>query len=288
MTNDRIATIFEQVAALLEQQGASAHRVRAWRMAAHALRETSKEVAAVYWDEGRTGIERVPHIGPKLAAAVIELLLTRRCSTLTRLQGDSEQVLAGVPGIGPTLAARIHAHLGIETLEELELATHDGRLAKVPGFGRRRLEIVRDVLTQRLGRPQPPSSSVRLPPVELLLEVDAMYRQGAARESLPTVAPRRLNPSGTAWLPLLHTERDGWHFTALFSTTPLAHQRGRTRDWVVLLFHLDAQPEHQATVVTEWQVPLRGMRVVRGRERECREHYALVGGHKIGEGQHAA
>ena len=66
----------------------------------------------------------------------------------------------------------------------------------------------------------------------------------------------------------MHVERDGWQFTALFSNTALAHELGRTDDWVVLYFHRDHGPEHQRTVVTETRGEHRGRRVVRGREDE--------------------
>ena len=90
---------------------------------------------------------------------------------------------------------------------------------------------------------------------------------------MPTIAPRRFNPNGEAWLPILHTERDGWHFTALFSNTARAHELGRAQDWVVIYFAKADGREHTRTVVTETHGPLDGKRVVRGREAECRTYY---------------
>ena len=104
--------------------------------------------------------------------------------------------------------------------------------------------------------------------------MDDDYRRKAEAGSLPTIAPRRFNPEGEAWLPVLHAVRDGWHFTALYSNTAQAHQLGRTRDWVVLYFYDDEHAEGQHTVVTETHGPLAGRRVVRGREAECRAHYS--------------
>jgi len=43
---------------------------------------------------------------------------------------------------------------------------------------------------------------------------------------------------------------------------------GRTRDCVVIYYHADDEPKGQCTVVTEHLVPLRGLRRVRGREKE--------------------
>ena len=107
----------------------------------------------------------------------------------------------------------------------------------------------------------------------MLLDVDREYRDKAERGSLQKIAPRRFNPSGEAWLPILHTERDAWHFTALFSNTARAHDLKRTDDWVVVYFHSDSEPEGQHTIVTETRGSLIGKRVIRGRERECLAYY---------------
>ena len=63
------------------------------------------------------------------------------------------------------------------------------------------------------------------PSAELLLSIDEEYREKAARNELVTIAPRRFNPTGAAWLPVLHTERDSRHYTALFSNTARAISR---------------------------------------------------------------
>ena len=99
--------------------------------------------------------------------------------------------------------------------------------------------------------------------------MDAEYRRRAAAGELRRIAPRRFNPGGQAWLPVLHVDRDGWSFTALYSNTARAHELGTTRDWVVVYAERDGR-EDQCTVVTERSGALRGERVVRGREDECR------------------
>jgi len=56
------------------------------------------------------------------------------------------------------------------------------------------------------------------------------FRVGAYRKaadgSLRTIAPKRFNPSGEAWLPVPHAQRGEWHFTALYSNTARAHPLG--------------------------------------------------------------
>jgi hypothetical protein len=110
--------------------------------------------------------------------------------------------------------------------------------------------------------------------VRTLLEVDREYRGAAAAGRLRRIAPRRFNPAGEAWLPVLHTERGPWRFTALFSNTARAHELGRSHDWVILYFERDGAAEGRHTVVTETHGPLAGHRVVRGREAECERLFA--------------
>jgi hypothetical protein len=283
-----VADALERVGDLLEAQEADPFRVRAWRGAAATVRQTLCPLRQIFATEGRAGLLRLPGIGKSIASAVEELLHTGRLAMLDRLEGQisPEDLFTTVPGIGETLARRIHAELGIDTLEELELAAHDGRLAAMPGFGARRTRLVRETLAAMLSR-STRRRARRLrerreaggtemgparPSVGTILAVDAEYRRRAAAGELRTIAPRRFNPHGDAWLPILHTERDGWSFTALYSNTARAHELGMTRDWLVVYFERDGD-EDQCTVVTERTGMLAGHRVVRGREDECRTVY---------------
>ena len=111
-----------------------------------------------------------------------------------------------------------------------------------------------------------------------MLTVDALYRKEATVGHLKTIAPRRFNPEGKAWLPILHAQRGDWHYTVLYSNTATAHELRRVGDWVVIYFYDGDHREGQRTIVTETRGPLVGRRVVRGREAECRGHYAQGGG----------
>ncbi len=273
--NARIAARLEEVSTLLEEQGADRFRVQAFRRGAETLRNLPRPVSEIVAQEGTEGLDRLPGIGPVLARSIRHVLEGGRLPMLDRLRGQSDPIrlLSTVPGIGPGLADRLHHDLGLSTLEDLEAAASDGRLEVFGGIGRKRLAGIRDSLAARLGRTRRPVSGYRgQPPVSELLDVDSEYRAGAAAGSLRRIAPRRFNPRGEAWLPVLHTRRGGRDYTALFSNTARAHQLGRTNDWVVL--YVDgADGDRQWTVVTEPQGELRGRRVVRGREAECGDHY---------------
>ncbi len=273
--NRQISERLEEAASLLEQQQASPFRVSAYRRAAGTLAGLEPEVDKILEREGMQGLTALPGVGRGIANAIIEMVSRGRWTLLDRLRGELDPVrlFQGVPGLGPDLAKRIHEHLHVDTLEALEITAHDGRLETVPGVGPRRAAAIRNHLASALKRVRPsaPAAAAPGPPVEILLSVDAEYREKANAGKLPTIAPKRFNPQGKAWLPVMHVTRDGWHFSALFSNTARAHELDRTRDWVVVYYYDDEHHEGQHTVVTETRGPLAGRRVVRGRESECRD-----------------
>lgn len=284
MTNNaRCADRLREAADLLEAQGANPFRVSAYRKAADTVRDLPRDLSTIIDREGIAGLDALPGIGRGIASALLEMVRTGRWMQLERLRGSSDpvQLFTSVPGLGHRLAERIHDALHVDTLEALEVAAHDGRLETVPGVGPRRAAAIRSSLQSMLARGRRHGAdaatglaAAKAPDVALVLDVDHEYRVHAEAGKLPTIAPRRFNPSGESWLPVLHTTRDGWHFTALYSNTAQAHQLSRTRDWVVIYFYDDQHAEGQHTVVTETHGPLAGRRVVRGREAECRAHYA--------------
>jgi DNA polymerase (family X) len=279
--NAQCADRLREAADLLEAQRANPFRVSAYRKAAATVLGLPEDVAGIAARDGLPGLEALPNIGRGIAAALLEMTRTGRWIQLERLRGNADpvQLLTAVPGLGHRLAERIHEELHVDTLEALELAAHDGRLESVPGVGPRRAASIRASLQAMLSRSRPrfatdAQSTEHGPEVATLLAVDRDYRHEGEAGRLATIAPRRFNPSGEAWLPVLHAARDGWHFTALFSNTAQAHQLSRTHDWVVLYFYDDEHAEGQHTVVTETHGPLAGRRVVRGREADCRAYYA--------------
>ncbi len=276
--NHAVAERLREMADLLAAQGANPFRVGAYRRAADEIAQLPRDLREVFEQESSDGLEAIPGVGKGIAAAIAELLVTGRWSQLERLRGavDPEQLFQTIPGIGADLARRIHDALDVDTLEALEIAAHDGRLETVPGIGPRRAAMLRASLAAMLERVRRRPVAARErhaePPVALLLAIDREYRAKAEAGALPAIAPKRFNPEGAAWLPILHAEHEGWHFTALYSNTARAHELGKVRDWVVIYFHDGGEhAEGQRTVVTETHGALAGARVVRGRERECRE-----------------
>ena len=285
--NQEVARILEEIAGLLEIQHANPFKVKAYRTGAKQVRERPEPVADLVKTGDGEALQTLPGIGESLAALIEEYVKTGKSKLLRRLKGKTapEDLFEHVPGIGPELADRIVRELDIKTLEELEQAAHDGRLAQIEGFGRRRVEAIRMSLAgmlsgfaqrrtqQRIAPPKEADKHTDLQPsVAQLLEVDTEYRRNAAAGKLKMITPKRFNPRNETWLPVLHSEHGDWSFTALFSNTARAHELGKTHDWVVVFFENKGH-EGQNTIVTETSGPLAGKRVIRGREPECRDHY---------------
>lgn len=275
--NRQIACSLEEVSRILAEQGANRFRVQAYVHAADALRSLPEPVAEVLAREGLEGLEKIPGVGETIAHVIRDIVLHGHSGMLERLRGESDPItlLASVPGIGKNTAWKLHEELGIETLQELETAAHDGRLEELAGIGKKRLAGIRDTLAQRLGRLAKPRSSNPItnePSIAEVLDVDRQYREEARAGKIKLIAPKRFNLTGEAWLPVLHTTRGPRHYTALFSNTARAHELGKTNDWVVLFYDADGT-ERQCTVITSTFGPLQGRRIVRGREAECADFY---------------
>jgi DNA polymerase (family X) len=175
---------------------------------------------------------------------------------------EGAAALKGIPGVGERLAGLIEEFVksgDVELLESLRKEVKPEDLEKV-----------------KAAKKDHPAAGPSAPliPVPLILEIDAEYRTKAAARSLKLIAPKLLNPSKKAWLPLLATSRKGWKFTVMFSNTATAHNLGKTDDWVVVYYE-SGKGENQCTVVTEARGPMKGKRVIRGRESECRKFYGL-------------
>lgn len=287
MTEADVVRSLERVSDLLTVQGAQPRRVDAYRRAARVVLSLGGSLVPLWREGGLSALEALPGMLPATALATEELLHTGRLGLLERLEGEVSpiEVFASIPGVGEKLAHEFHDLLGVDTLEELEKAAHDGRIEGLPGIGPRRAAAIRDALEailsrstrRRLRRSAPDNQqSSTSPSIELLLALDDRYRTLARQGRLQRVAPQRFNPDRKAWLPVMHVDVADRHFHILYSNTARAHRLGKTRDWV-LVFHEDHGHEDQCTVVTEYEGALKGKRVVRGREDECVEHYRGLG-----------
>ena len=137
MTNAEIAAAFDQVADLLEFQGANPFRVRAYRQAARILGDLSEQVEQILADPQRK-LTEIEGIGKDLAEKIATLQATGKLPMLEELRAQVPQsVLAilRVPGLGPKRAAALFHELHVATLDDLREACRQHRVRDLKGFG---------------------------------------------------------------------------------------------------------------------------------------------------------
>lgn len=274
-SNQALAEQLLEISDLLEAQVANPFRVRAYRTAAATIHDLDRDIHQVLEEQGIEGLKQLPGVGVSIATAITQFCQSDRIAMLDRLRGETsvERVFTSVPGIGPELASRIHDELGIESLAELQTAAFDGRLAKVTGMGRKRIQAIQQFCAYRSRQASCPPEETDWVGAAEILSVDQQYRRLAKADRLIRIAPKRFNPKREAWLPILHTYRDHRHYTALYSNTAKAHEFGKTNDWVII-YRDDHDGGGQWTVITSQFGQLKGKRIIRGHEQECKLHYA--------------
>lgn len=134
--NADIAAIFEEIAKLLEIEGANVFRVRAYRNAARTLEELGRDVRTMV--QNGEDLTELPGIGADLAAKIAEIVETGRCAALTKLHQQLPPAiteLLKVSGLGPKRVKALYHELDIHTVEQLRRAVRDQRIRQLPGFG---------------------------------------------------------------------------------------------------------------------------------------------------------
>lgn len=134
--NADIAKIFDEIADLLEIEGANAFRVRAYRNAARVLQESGRDVKAML--QRGEDLTELPGIGHDLAGKIREIVESGRCSALDKLHQRLPPAiteLLKIPGLGPKRVKALHHELDIQTVEQLQRAVRDHRVRELPGFG---------------------------------------------------------------------------------------------------------------------------------------------------------
>ena len=146
MTNAQIASVFEQMADLLEFKGENAFRIRAYRNGARALRDLPESVAAIVEEDWKR-LLKIDGVGKAVAEKTATLVQTGELPQLNALLDEIPETvleIMRIPGLGPKKAAAIYQQLGIATLEELKEACEAGQLRELKGFGAKTEKAILD------------------------------------------------------------------------------------------------------------------------------------------------
>ncbi|WP_199030480.1 DNA polymerase/3'-5' exonuclease PolX [Ralstonia sp. ASV6] len=193
--NQTIATVFNEIADLLEVEDANPFRVRAYRNAARVI-DGMAEGVDVMLARG-ADLTELPGIGTDLAAKMREIVETGTCSMLVRVRGEVPQSmvqLLQLPGLGPKRARMLQHELGITTLDDLAKAATTHQIRALHGFGTQSEQRLLQAVSARLERHRRYGLVVAKPCAEALTRylqasgtVEQLVVAGSYRRGLDTV-----------------------------------------------------------------------------------------------------
>jgi DNA polymerase (family 10) len=176
MDKGQVAEVLVNIATLLELKGENPFKTRAYENAARTIETLSEPLDKVV-AEARLG--DIKGIGDALQQKITELVTTGRLQYYEDLKASIPPGLVAmldIPGLGPKKIKALHDELGLETVEQLEQACKDGKIAGLKGFGvktqtnileginRRRSYASRHLISEALPRAEPLLEALRSHP----------------------------------------------------------------------------------------------------------------------------
>jgi len=140
--NKRLAQIFEKMADILEFLGDNPFRIRTYRRVAKILENLPTDVEEAL-ESGY--LYRIKGIGGSTIAKIEEFLKTGTVQKYEKLKKQVPEELLElmeIPGVGPKTLKVAYEKLGVRTKEDFFRVLKDGSLAKLPGFGPKKVEKI--------------------------------------------------------------------------------------------------------------------------------------------------
>jgi DNA polymerase (family X) len=176
MDKDQVADILVDIGLLLELKGENPFKTRAYQNAARTLQQLDEPLTKVISEE-RLG--EIKGIGETLQQKITELVTTGALKYYDELKASippGMRAMLEIPGLGPKKIKALHEKLGVDTIEKLEQACKEGKVAELPGFGektqtnlcagieRRRTYASRHHLVKAIAAAEPILENLRLHP----------------------------------------------------------------------------------------------------------------------------
>jgi len=134
--NSDIAQVFSEIADLLEIKGENKFKIRAYHQASRTIEQLLVEIEQMV-KEGQS-LQEIPGVGEAIAKKTLELVTTGRLRYYDELKAEFPEGISAllvIPGIGPKTAIRLGNELGVNSIDDLESAILDGRVAGLPRLG---------------------------------------------------------------------------------------------------------------------------------------------------------
>jgi DNA polymerase (family 10) len=135
MNKDQVAQVLTEIATLLELKGENPFKSRAYANAARAIESLGEPLETVFAPQSEA---RLKGIGDSLHEKICELLATGKLAYYEELKNSVPPgllLMLAIPGLGPKKVKALHDKLGVETMEQLEKACQENKVAQLAGFG---------------------------------------------------------------------------------------------------------------------------------------------------------
>ena len=176
MDKGQVAEVLINIGTLLELKGENPFKTRAYQNAARTIEALSEPLDKVV---AEARLAEIKGIGDALQQKITELVTTGKLQYYEDLKASIPPGLVAmldIPGLGPKKIKALHDELGIESVEQLERACKDGKIAGLKGFGektqtnileginRRRAYASRHLISDALQRAEPLLEALRSHP----------------------------------------------------------------------------------------------------------------------------
>ncbi|CAM3608118.1 DNA polymerase/3'-5' exonuclease PolX [Corallococcus soli] len=186
-----VAQVLRDMSLLLQLQGETGFRVRAYDIAADRIANLPQDLGAIV-TEGR--LQDLQGIGPGLAEKLSELVKTGRMSAFEELKARFPAgllELMKLPDVGPKKVAVLWKELQVGSVEDLERACQEGRVRELKGFGAKsETKLLDGIAVYRRAKGERKLLGDALPLAEQLLEL-IRAAPGVVRASLGGSVRRR-------------------------------------------------------------------------------------------------
>jgi DNA polymerase (family 10) len=233
MNNGEVASVFQDIADLLELKGESVFKVRAYQKAVRSIEQLSVELSQLR-AEGK--LREVPGIGEAIEKKIGELLDTGHLKYYEEIRAEFPEgviSLLQVPGVGPKTAMKLWTELGIKSTEDLEKAILDGRVAGLLRMGDKTAEnILRGLQSMRTKEQRIPIGTA-LPLAEEIIA--SLQERAAVRNVTPAGSLRRFRET-IGDIDLMGTADDAEAVIEAFTTLPQVREvlaKGGTKASIV-------------------------------------------------------
>ena len=236
MDKKQIAALLDEMGTLFELKGENPFKCRAFHNAARVVEGLTVDIAGLV---ANGDIRSVKGIGEHLSKLIAELVQTGKCGEYEEIKSslpDGLLQMIRIPGLGPKRVKMLYDKLKIQSIEGLQKACSEHRLADLEGFGEKTEENILkgiQLLASVSDKHLYPQAKKEAEPI-----VEALRRlKGVKRCEVAGSLRRRKEIIGDIDILAIAAEKDRAKISEAFVTLPSVQRvigRGDTKSSVLL------------------------------------------------------